>query len=110
MPADATDPLAHLGTLPGVAGSVTEARAAVDALRGHRVLRRYAEKVTAESALRGARASAALEGADLPLDLLRRIVRAGGRLPEPEGPVVEGALRVAAELGHQQQAWTRAPM
>ena len=46
----------------------SEARAAVDGLRGHRVLRRSAEKVSSESALRGARASAALEGADVPLD------------------------------------------
>jgi hypothetical protein len=74
------------------------------------VLRRSAEKVSAESTLRGARASGALDGADLPLDVVRRTVRAGGHLPAPEGPVVEGALRVAAEVGLLQETWRRAPL
>jgi hypothetical protein len=74
------------------------------------VLRRSAEKVIAESTLRGARASGALDGADLPLDVVRRTVRAGGHLPDPEGPVVEGALRVAAEVGLLQETWRRAPL
>ncbi|MGZ4593308.1 MAG: oxidoreductase [Actinomycetes bacterium] len=105
-----TDPFAAFATLPGVPEAVDEARAAVDGLRGHRVLRRSAEKVTAESMLRGAWASAALEGADLPLDVVRRTVRASGHLPEDGGPVVEGALRVAAELGPLQETWRRAPL
>lgn len=96
--------------LPGVAEAVAEARAAVDGLRGHRVLRRYAEKVAAESALRGARASAALEGADLPLDVVRRTVTAGGHLPEAEDALVQGALRVAAEVGALKDTWRRAPL
>lgn len=104
------DLLAEVAALPGVAAAVDEARAAVDALRGHRVLRRSAEKVSAESALRGARASAALEGADLPLDVVRRTVRAGGHLPAAEDAVVQGALRVAAEVGTLQETWRRAPM
>ena len=65
------DPAAHLAALPGVADAVERARRAVDDLRGHRVLRRYADRVAAESALRGARASAALAGADVPLETLR---------------------------------------
>ena len=105
-----SDPLAELASLPGVPGAVEEARSAVDRLRGHRVLRRQGDKVAAESALRGARASAALEGADLGLDAVRRTVRAGGMLPEPEGPLVHGALRVAAELGSLQDTWSRAPL
>jgi hypothetical protein len=104
------DPLAEIAALPGVADAVDEARSAIDGLRGHRVLRRRAELVSAESTLRGARASAALDGADLPLDVVRRTVRAGGRLPDPEGPVVEGALRVAAEIGVLQETWRRAPL
>jgi hypothetical protein len=108
MPSD--DLFAAIAALPGVADAVDEARAAVDGLRGHRVLRRSAEKVSAESTLRGARASAALDGADLPLDVVRRTVRAAGHLPEPEGPVVEAALRVAAEVGLQQETWRRAPL
>ena len=104
------DPLARLAGLPGVAEAVDRAREAVDALRGHRVLRRQSEKVSSESAIRGARASAALDGADLPLDVLKRTVTAGGRLPAAEEPVVQGALRVAAELGRLQGTWERAPL
>jgi hypothetical protein len=108
MPTD--DPLSEIAALTAVAEAVDEARVAVDGLRGHRVLRRSAEKVSAESTLRGARASGALDGADLPLDVVRRTVRAGGHLPEPEGLVVEGALRVAAEVGLLQETWRRAPL
>lgn len=108
MPPD--DPFAEIADLPGVADAVAEARAAVDGLRGHRVLRRGSEKVSAESTLRGARASAALAGADLPLDVVRRTVQAGGRLPEPEATVVGAALRVAAETSRLQDTWRAAPL
>jgi hypothetical protein len=108
--AAARDPLVQLAELPEVAEAVDRARRAVDDLRGHRVLRRYAERVASESALRGAWASAALEGADLPLDVVRRTVTAGGRLPEAEEAVVQGALRVAAEVGVAQATWGRAPL
>jgi hypothetical protein len=104
------DPLSNLVSMPGVAEAVDEAREAIDRLRGHRVLRRQAEKVVTESALRGARASAALSGADLALDVVRRTVQAGGVLPEGEAPLVQGSLRVAAELGSMQGTWTHAPL
>jgi hypothetical protein len=110
VPHAALDPLDRLRGLPGVEDAVERARAAVDGLRGHRVLRRSAERVASESALRGARASAALEGADLPLDVVRRTVSAGGRLPAEGEAVVQGALRVAAELGPLQATWQRAPL
>lgn len=103
-----------------MAAAVLLARDAVDGLRRHRVLRRSAERVSSESALRGARASAALAGADLPLDVVRRTARSDS---EPgSGPVraedadtalegvVQGALRVAAELGGLSGTWKRAPM
>jgi hypothetical protein len=106
----ADDPLAHVAGLPGVAEAVERVRQAVDGLRKHRVLRRDSERVASESALRGARASAALEGADLPLDVVRRTVSAGGRLPSDDEPVVQGALRVASEAGALQRTWARAPL
>lgn len=109
-PNSSPDPLADLVSLPGVADAVEEAREAIDRLRSHRALRRQAEKVVAESALRGARASAALEGADLGLDVVRRTVQSGEVLPQGEAPLVHGALRVAAELGSMQGTWTRAPL
>jgi Fic family protein len=89
------DPLAALGSLPGVPDAVDDARAAVDRLRGHRVLRSRSAEVTAESALRGARASAAIAGADWPLEELRRRTDFGD---EPGAGVVRGALRVSGEL------------
>jgi hypothetical protein len=87
--------------LPGVRDAGEEARAAVDRLLGHRVLRRESAAVSAESALRGARASAALAGVDLPL----ADVRAG----DVADPVVQGALRVSVALGSMVETWDRAP-
>ncbi|MCG5215240.1 oxidoreductase [Streptosporangium sp. KLBMP 9127] len=96
-----SDPLAVIAELPGVPEAVKEAREAVDRLYRHRVLRRRGPEVSAESALRGARASAAIEGADIPLGTLR-----SGELDDP---VVQGALRVSAELGRLGSTWRTAP-
>jgi hypothetical protein len=97
----APDPLAPLLDLPGVRDAADAARAAVDRLLGHRVLRRESAAVSAESALRGARASAALEGVDVPL----AEVRAGA----VADPVLQGALRVSVGLGAMVDTWQRAP-
>ncbi|WP_433513428.1 oxidoreductase [Nonomuraea sp. CA-143628] len=96
-----SDPLAVIAALPGVPEAVEEARQAVDGLYRHRVLRRASPSVSAESSLRGARASAAIEGVDIPLDELRR-----GSI---EDPVVQGALRASAELGRLGATWRKAP-
>ncbi|WP_242883912.1 oxidoreductase [Actinomadura litoris] len=96
------DAFADVANLPGVADAVAEARAAVDRLLGHRVLRRRSAEVSTESALRGARASAVLEGASVSLDELRT-----GE--HPSDPVVQGALRVSAELGPLTETWRQAP-
>ena len=66
------DPLAVLGALPGVPEAVDSVRQAVDRLYGHRVMRRRSDEVASEAALRGARGSAALAGADWPLEEVRR--------------------------------------
>jgi hypothetical protein len=87
--------------LPGVADAAAEAREAIDRLFGHRMLRRQSGPVSAESALRGARASAALEGAAYDLETVR-----GGAVTDP---AVQGALRVAAGLGPLVDTWPRAP-
>lgn len=100
MPPD-SDVFSTLTDLPGVEAAVERARAAVDDLRAHRVLRRRAEEVSAESALHGAWASAALEGLDLPLDDFRR---------GPEGGLALGALRAVAEVGPLVRTWGRAPL
>jgi Fic family protein len=95
------DPLLPLLDLPGVADAAAEARDAIDRLFGHRMLRRQSGPVSAESSLRGARASAALEGADYDLETVR-----GGAVTDP---AVQGALRVATGLGRLVDTWPRAP-
>jgi hypothetical protein len=97
----AADPLARIAALPDVPDAVLSARAAVDRLLGHRILRRRGAAVSAESALRGARASAALEGRAFGL----RDVRAGA----VTDPIVQGALRVSAETGMLAETWRQAP-
>ncbi|MET8156394.1 oxidoreductase [Sphaerisporangium sp. NPDC005289] len=96
-----SDPLAVIAGLPGVPDAVQSARSAVDRLYGHRVLRRRGPEVSAESALRGARASAALEGADVALETLRS--------GEAESLVAAGALRASAEIGRLGATWRTAP-
>lgn len=109
-----TDPLAPLLELPGVADAVAEARAAVDRLLAHRVLRRRSAEVTAESALRGARASAELEGAGIELERLRGQLMAGSgtALPSKDAcgaATVDGAIRLHADLGSVLASWRHSP-
>ncbi|TMR99947.1 oxidoreductase [Nonomuraea basaltis] len=96
-----SDPLAVIAQFPGVPEAVDEARQAVDRLYRHRVLRRASPAVSTESSLRGARASAAIEGVDVPLDALRR--------DEIHDPLVQGALRASAEMGRLGPTWRKAP-
>lgn len=109
-----TDPLAPLLDLQGVRDAVERARGAVDELLGHRVLRRRSAEVTAESALRGARASAQLEGAGIGLEQLRGQLLAGTRVEVHDrdaqrSAVVQGAVRLHADLGSVLGAWRSAP-
>ena len=101
------DPLEPLAQLPGVPEAVAEARRAVDRLYGHRVMRRRAAEVTSESALRGARASAALDGADWPLEEVRRRTDFGG---DPQARTVGAALRLNAEAGQLLGTWRHSPL
>lgn len=124
-----TDPLAQVAALPGVPEAVTEARSTVDRLLGHRILRRRSAEVSTEAALRAARASAALEGVSVSLEEFRRDAAelasetggeaggeaTGGTADAVTGgradldPVVQGALRISAELGTLTDIWRRAP-
>lgn len=90
-----------MAELPGVGEAAEESRAAVDRLLGHRILRDRSAEVSAESALRGARASAALEGSDVSLPA----VRAGAQ----DSPVARGAVRASGELDTFVDTWRRAP-
>jgi hypothetical protein len=91
--------------LPGVAEAADTARRAVDRLLASRVLRNRSVEVTAEVALRDARASAALDGPVPELEELRAALAEGRDV----GTAVEGALRVAAALGELAPVWGRAP-
>ncbi|WP_254812267.1 oxidoreductase [Streptomyces cavourensis] len=102
-----SDPLAMLGSLPGVPDAVDSVRKAVDRVYGHRVMRRRSNEVTAEAALRGSRGSAALAGADWNLEEVRRRTDFSG---EGEARTVGAALRLTAEAGQLLSIWRQSPL
>ncbi|SNS73567.1 hypothetical protein SAMN04488107_3612 [Geodermatophilus saharensis] len=95
------DPLAPLLDLPGVREAADSARGGIDRLLAHRLMRNRSAEVSSESALRGARASAALDGVEVALADLR-----AGSVSDP---VVQGSLRVSVGLGAMVDTWSRAP-
>src|SRR5690625_3354740 len=90
MPAAPDDPLASVADLDGVGVASAHARDAIDALLGHRAMRRDA----AGSAVRGATASAAL---------------AGGDADDVDDPRLQGALRALAEVPSLAKVWEQSP-
>ncbi|MEU6774218.1 oxidoreductase [Streptomyces sp. NPDC046759] len=101
------DPLAALGSLPGVADSVESVRKAVDRVYGHRIMRRRSTEITSEAALRAARGSAALSGADWALEEVRRRTDFGG---DAEARVMGASLRLSAESGQLLSIWRQSPL
>lgn len=104
MNSPADDPLAPLVALPGVADAADAARAALATVHRHPANRRGWPTTAAESVLRGARASAGVEGASVRLDADS----------EPD-EVLASALRVAGELTGESldravAVWTRSPL
>lgn len=104
MNSPAADPLAPLLALPGVADAAEAAREALAAVHRHPANRRGWPTTAAESVLRGARASAGVEGASVRLDADS----------EPD-EVLASALRVAGELTGESldravTVWTRSPL
>lgn len=92
-----------LARLPGVAASAEVAREACTRLRFNEALRRRIPQAAAESRIRGAQASAALEGADLPLRVVRDRVRGAAAWPDPADPVdevVRASAQASAETEH----------
>ncbi|MEE1763718.1 MULTISPECIES: oxidoreductase [unclassified Streptomyces] len=106
----AADPLAALGELPGVAESVESVRKSVDRVYGHRVMRRRSNAVTSEAALRGARGSAALSGADWALEEVRRRTDFSGQDGDDEARAMGAALRLTAEAGQLLSIWRQSPL
>lgn len=98
MPAD---PLAWLVSLEGVPSAYAAARDGIDVMLRDRGLRRTSPDLTAESLLRGAHASAVLEGSASSLDQVR----------EGEGDdVAQAALRVSTELLSLVPVLNRSPL
>ncbi|WP_270887189.1 Fic family protein [Pedococcus sp. 5OH_020] len=105
--------LTTLAQLPGVAEQVTAAREACERLRWHEALRRRVPEASAESRIRGAQASAALEGATVPVDLVRDVMRGAAQWPlrpDPVEQVARGAVQATAESEHLRALVTRAPL
>ncbi|SDP67637.1 Fic/DOC family protein [Pedococcus dokdonensis] len=105
--------LSALAELPGVPERIAAARDACEQLRWHEALRRRIPEASAESRVRGAQASAALEGATVPLDLVRDVMRGAAQwplTPDPVELVARGAVTATAESEHVRSLVTRAPL
>jgi hypothetical protein len=83
------DPLARLAELEGVASGFAATRDGIDAMLRDRGLRRTAPDLTGESLLRGAHASAVLEGSESTLEDIRE---------GAAGLMAVAAVRVTTEL------------
>ena len=94
------DPLAGLMSLEGVPSGFAAVRDGIDAMLRDRGLRRTTPDTTAESLLRGAHASAVLEGSGSSLEEAR-----DGRGDE----VAQASLRVSTELLAQAPVLGRSP-
>jgi hypothetical protein len=95
------DPLARLTSLEGVASAMAATRDGIDALLRDRGLRRTAAELTTESLLRGAHASAALDGSAKSLEEVR-----SGDLDA----AAEAALRISTELLSLTTTFAAAPL
>ncbi|CAB4977142.1 unannotated protein [freshwater metagenome] len=93
------DPLAELATDPATAEILAAARAEIDALLWRRDVRSNAVEVAASSMERGARDSAAIDGADL------AVVD-----DSPMGRVLDAAIRLTAAVPGQVEVFATAPL
>jgi len=96
-----SDPLSRLASLEGVPSAYAAARDGIDAMLRDRGLRRTSPETTAESLLRGAHASAVLDGSAATLPEIR--------LGEGD-EVAADAVRVSVELLALAPALGRAPL
>ena len=91
--------LVRLAEIPAVRAELSEARSAIDAVLWNRQIRARAQEVAQTSVADGARATAAIDGADLVL-------------PDdsPMGRVLDAALGVTAQAGQCERQWATAPL
>lgn len=95
--------VATISSWPKVAAAMDEAREACTQLRWHQALRRRIPEAAAESRVRGAAASAELDGAKYALDRVRDLMRGAILWPERPDPVdvtVRAAVQATAETEH----------
>lgn len=85
LPPAGDDPLAPLLDLAGVRESVDRARTACEELRWHEAFRRRWREVRAEADVRAACAGAAVDGARVPLDVLRGVATGVDRVGSGDG-------------------------
>lgn len=114
MTSSSLDALRSLADLPGVQTAVDEARDACTQLRWHQALRRRIPEAAAESRVRGATASALLEGAEPAgsrgtLALVRDLVRGAATWPDPAGPL-DRTLRAAVQATAATEGLGAAPL
>lgn len=105
--------VARLAELPGIPEQVEEAREACTRLRWHQALRKRIPEAAAESRVRGAHASGELEGASVPVDALRDIVRGAATWspdPDPVELTMRGVLAATAETEHVTAIVLTAPL
>jgi len=94
------DQLATLTDLPDVRDRADAAREACTRLRFHEALRRRIPEASAESRVRGAQASAALDGAEFPVDVVRELMSGARGWPDDLDPglrTLKGAVAATAE-------------
>lgn len=104
--------VAALAELPEVPDAVTAAREACTQLRWHPALRRRIPEASAESRVRGATASAALDGAQMSVTVVRDVFRGARTWPVEPDPVertVAAALRASAATEQVRAMVTSSP-
>lgn len=109
----AVEAVSRLVELPGVPDQVEAARAACTALRWHPALRRRIPEAAAESRVRGAVASGELEGARLPVDVVRDLMRGAATwssAPDPVELTMRAVMTATAESERVQGHLLSAPL
>lgn len=104
---------AHVATWSEVEDAAAAARDAATALRWHEGLRRRTPEAAAESRVRGAHASAEIDGARTELAVVRDLVRGAAAWPENPAPVLatlHGAVRATVEAQRAATDAGRAPL
>lgn len=98
-PSPAVAALAQIADWPELRDPIDRVRDALTSLRWHQALRRRIPESAAESRVRGAQASGELEGARLPVDMVRELmagVRAWPRQVDPVESVMRGVVAATA--------------